>query len=52
MIKAAIVVAAVLSSAVVIVAYRPEPRECYPFDSKNVPGDYVLRGDGWWCPHP
>ena len=27
-------------------------RTCYPFDAKNVPGNYVLRGDGWWCPYP
>ena len=27
-------------------------RPCYPLDAENIPGDYVLRGDGWWCPHP
>ena len=27
-------------------------RPHYPFDAPNVPGDYVLRGDGWWVPHP
>ena len=27
-------------------------RPRYPFDSKDVPGDYVLCGDGWWYPNP
>ena len=24
----------------------------YPFDAKDVPDDYVLRGDGLWVPQP
>ena len=33
-----------------IAACCTKHRPRYPFDAKNVPGDYVLRGDGWWCP--
>ena len=29
-----------------------EQRLRYPHDAKDVPGDYVLRGDGWWYPPP
>ena len=31
---------------------KADRRPIYPFDAKDVPGDYVLRGDGWWVPHP
>ena len=31
---------------------NPKRLPKYPFDAKDVPGDYVLRGDGWWVPHP
>ena len=29
-----------------------ERRSSYPFDAKDVPGDYVLAGDNRWYPHP
>ena len=29
-----------------------ERRPSYPLDAKDVPGDYVLCGDGRWYPHP
>ena len=29
-----------------------ERRPSYPADAKDVPGDYVLKGDGRWYPHP
>ena len=31
---------------------NPKRLPRYPLSAKDVPGDYVLRGDGWWVPHP
>ena len=46
MIKSVIVVVAVL--VLIAACGRPRQQPCCPFDAKNVPADYVLRGDGWW----
>ena len=37
---------------IVIGCLRSRQRPSYPFDATDVPGDYVLNGDGWWDPHP
>ena len=35
---------------ITIRASKPEPR--YPLGAEDVPGNYVLKGDGYWYPHP
>ena len=31
---------------------RPERLPSYPIEAKDVPGNYALKGDGRWYPHP
>ena len=35
-----------------VIGSRSKRLPSYPFDAKDVPGDYVLRGDSLWVPHP
>ena len=31
---------------------KADRRPIYPLDAKDVPANYVQRGDGRWVPHP
>ena len=43
-----------LFATVGVVNWRgdPKPLPSFPSDAKDVPGNYVQKGDGRWYPHP